>query len=148
MLQLLNVNWLAILVSGIAVMVVGFVWYTVFGTAWAGYTGWTREKVAKLPQNEMVTSYVTTFISALVMIFVLANILKLLPAAGLGSALFGALLVWIGFTAAPAVSSFAFEHRPWGLLLIITGNTLVSLLERRNSQLLEMISVDIVLGAQ
>lgn len=125
--QMMNVNWLAILVCGIALMVVGFVWYTVFAKPWAAYTGWTREKVAKIPQNEMITSYVITFITALVMVFVLANFLKLLPAADVGSALLGATVVWIGFTAAPAISNFAFERRPWGLFLIVCGNTLVSL---------------------
>jgi Protein of unknown function (DUF1761) len=126
--QMLNVNWLAIIVSALAFMVVGFIWYTVFATAWAGYTGWTREKVAKLPKNELTMSYVLAFVTALISAFVLANFLKLLPAQDLGSALMGAILVWLGFTAAPGISSFAFEHRPWGLFPIIYGNTLVSFL--------------------
>jgi Trk-type K+ transport system membrane component len=126
--QMMNVNWLAILVCGIALMVVGFIWYTVFAKQWSDYTGWTREKISKIPQNQMTTSYVITFVTALVMVFVLANFLKLLPSSDLGSALLGAIMVWIGFTAAPGISNFAFERRPWGLLAIISGNTLVSLL--------------------
>jgi Protein of unknown function (DUF1761) len=73
-------------------------------------------------------SYVLAFVTALISAFVLANFLKLLPAQDLGSALLGAILVWLGFTAAPGISSFAFEHRPWGLFPIIYGNTLVSFL--------------------
>src|SRR5262249_21076316 len=126
--QMMNVNWLAVLACGVALMVVGFVWYTVFADQWAAYTGWTRAKVAKLPQNELTVSYVITFVTALVMSFVLANFLKLLAAPDLGTALIGALTVWVGFTAAPAISNFAFERRPWGLFGIVYGNTLVSLL--------------------
>ncbi len=126
--QMFNVNWLAVLVSAIGFMVVGFVWYTALAGPWSSYTGWTREKIAKLPQNEMITSYVLAFLTALVTSFVLANFLKLLPGQDVGSALIGAVVLWLGFNLAPAVSSFAFEHRPWGLLPIITGNTLVSML--------------------
>ena len=127
-LLLPNVNWLAVFVSAIGFMVVGFVWYTVFATQWAHYTGWTRAKVAKLPQSEMITSYVLAFVTALVTSFILANVLKLLPEQNMVGGLIGAAAVWLGFNLAPAVSSFAFEHRPWGLLPIVTGNTLVSLL--------------------
>jgi hypothetical protein len=123
-----NINWLAVLVSGIVFMVVGFVWYSVFGTQWSGYTGWTREKIAQVPQNQMITSYVVTFITALVTSFVLANFLKLANAADIPAGLMGAFVVWLGFTAAPTVSNFAFEHRPWGLWAINFGNTLVSML--------------------
>jgi hypothetical protein len=123
-----NVNWLAVLVSGIVFMVVGFVWYTVLGTQWSGYTGWTREKVAQIPQNQMTTSYIITFITALLTSFVLANTLKLANASDIPSGLLGAFFVWLGFTASPAISNFAFEHRPWGLWAITVGNTLVSML--------------------
>jgi hypothetical protein len=123
-----DVNWLAVLAGDIVFMVVGFVWYSVFGNRWAAYTGWTREKVAQQPQSQMAMSYGLTFVTALVTMFVLANILKLANAADIPSALLGAFFVWLGFTAAPTASSFIFEHRPWGLWLIEFGNTLVSLL--------------------
>jgi hypothetical protein len=126
--EMMNVNWLAVFVSAIAFMAVGFVWYTVFAEQWTGYTGWTRAKIAKIPQNQMVVSYVLTFLTALLTSFVLANFLKLLQSASLGGALLGAVLVWLGFTASPGISNFAFEHRPWGLLAIVVGNTLVSML--------------------
>ena len=126
--EMMNVNWLAVLASAVAFMVVGFIWYTVFAGPWSGYTGWTRDKIAKIPQNQMGVSYGLTFLTALLTSFVLANFLKLLQAGSVGGALLGAVLVWLGFTAAPEISSFAFEHRPWGLLAIVAGNTLVSML--------------------
>lgn len=126
--EMMNVNWLAVVASAVAFMLVGTVWYSVFAKQWAGYTGWTAKKIAKVPQNQMITSYVLAFVTALVTSFVLANFLKLLQAGSVGGALLGAALVWLGFTAAPGVSSFAFERRPWGLLALIVGNTLVSML--------------------
>ena len=126
--QLISVNWLAVLVCGIVLMVIGFVWYSVFGSQWSKYTGWTREKIAQSTQSQMITSYGITFLTALVSVFVLAGILHLTKTTTYPRSLAMAGLVWLGFTAAPAASSTAFERRPWGLWLIVTGNTLVSLL--------------------
>ena len=123
-----HVNWLAVIVSGIVLMVLGFIWYTVFAKQWAAYTGWTREKVQQLPQNQMIMSYGITFISALVQVFVLASILKVIGVTGITTGLGIAGLVWLGFTAAPGVSNFAFEHRPWGLFALVNGLYLVNLL--------------------
>jgi ascorbate-specific PTS system EIIC-type component UlaA len=117
-----------VVVCGIAFMAVGFGWYRIFGGQWSKYTGWTREKVAEVPQNQMVMSYGITFITALVSVFVLAGLLHLTKTTTYPRSLAIAGVVWLGFTAAPALSSTIFEHRPWGLWAIVTGNTLVSLL--------------------
>lgn len=125
---LLKVNWLAVLVCGIALMVVGFIWYTVFAKQWGELSGWTREKVATLPRNEMMMSYGITFVAALVMVTALAMVLRLLPTPGFRGALAAAAVVWTGFTAAPALTNTAFEHRPWKLFLLQHLNHLVGLL--------------------
>jgi len=45
----MEMNWIAILVSGLTTLVVGFIWYhpKVFGTAWMKETGLTEEVLAK-----------------------------------------------------------------------------------------------------
>ena len=126
--QMLGINWLAVVVCGIAVMGVGFVWYTIFAKPWSELSGWTREKIAQLPQSQMATSYGLTFLTALFSAFVLAGVLHLTKTTTIPRALAIAGVVWAGFTAAPVASNFAFEHRPWRLWMITTGNTLVSLL--------------------
>ncbi len=125
---MLTVNWLAVLVCGIVLMVVGFVWYTALGSQWAKYTGWTREKVAQQPRNQMIMSYVITFITALVIAWGLAGILKLANITTISRALALAAVAWAAFAAAPGVSNFAFERRPWGLFLVIYLDHLVGFL--------------------
>jgi hypothetical protein len=126
--QMLSVNWLAILACGVALMVIGFIWYTVFANRWAAYSGWTREKVAALPRNQIMMSYGITFIAGLVMVFVLAGVLHLTKTTTFPRALAIAGIVWAGFTAAPTITNFSFERRPWGMFLLTYVNHLLGLL--------------------
>jgi hypothetical protein len=126
--HLMSVNWLAVLVSGIAFMVLGFIWYTVFGKQWSAYTGWTREKTQALPKNDMMMSYGITFISALLQAWVLAALFRSMEVTEIKTALAVAATVWVGFTAAPALGNYAFEHRPWGLFLLNNALYLINLL--------------------
>jgi hypothetical protein len=126
--QLLSVNWLAVLVSSIVFMVLGFIWYTALGKQWAAYTGWTREKVQQLPRNDMMISYGLTFVSAFLQAWVLAAIFRAMQVTEIKTALAVAAVVWVGFTAAPAVGNYAFEHRPWGLFAINNALYLINLL--------------------
>ncbi len=130
-----SVNWLAILISGIVFMVIGFLWYSViFGKQYAAFTGMTPEKMREQPQNQMIVSYVVTFITALVQAWALAVLLKLVGVTAvtdttpIRTALALAGFVWLGFIAAPSISNFIFERRPWGLWAIINGLYLVNLL--------------------
>src|SRR5579859_350342 len=132
--DMLQVKFLAVLIGAVVLMVLGFIWYTIFAKQWSAYTGWTREKVQQQPQNQMIMSYVVTFISALVQVWVLAGLFNLIGVTDvtdttpIRTALGLAGLVWVGFVAAPSISSFIFEHRPWGLWAIINGLYLVNLL--------------------
>ena len=131
--DMLQVKFLAVLIAAVVLMVLGFIWYTVFAKQWSAYTGWTREKVQQQPQSQMMMSYGLTFVSAFVQAWVLAglfNVIGITSATGVPilTALGLAALVWAGFVAAPSVSNFAFEHRPWGLWAIINGLYLVNLL--------------------
>ncbi len=63
---MLGVSWLAVLVCAVVLMVVGFVWYTVFANRWSAYTGWSREKAAQGPRNQMILNYVITFVAGFI----------------------------------------------------------------------------------
>ena len=126
--ELLSVNWLAVVACGVVLMIIGFAWYTLFAKPWSELSGWTREKVAQVPQNQMMMSYGITFLTALLTVFVLAGMLHLTRTTAIPGALALAGVVWAGFTAGPTISNFAFERRPWALWAITSGNTLVSLL--------------------
>lgn len=124
-----EVNWLAILVCGIAAMVVGFVWYgPLFSKKWSELTGWTQEKIAALPRSNMITSYGGTFVLALVSFWVLANLLNIAQVQDVGTGLMFAFFVWLGFVATSFGSGYLFEHKPLMLFVINAGYNLVNLL--------------------
>lgn len=96
----LEVNYLAVLVAGVAAMVTGFLWYgALFGKAWAREMGWgelTPEQNQKL-QEGAKTAYPQQFVGALIMAYVFAHVLSAFEASTIGDALMGAFWVWLGF---------------------------------------------------
>ena len=117
-----GLNILAILASGIASLILGFVWYgPLFGKAWAGYTGWTEEKIKTIPGSRMARTYILTFFAALVSAFVLSTLSRALGASGAVDGLILGLVTGIGIAAMGFATTFLFEHKPLGLWLIVAG---------------------------
>jgi hypothetical protein len=65
----MEMNWIAIFVSALTTLVVGFVWYhpKVFGTAWMKETGLTQEELAK---GNMLKIFGLTYIFSLFIIMI------------------------------------------------------------------------------
>jgi hypothetical protein len=65
----MEMNWIAILVSALATLVVGFVWYhpKVFGTVWMKETGLTEEILAK---GNMLKIFGLTFVFSLFLVMI------------------------------------------------------------------------------
>ncbi|PZX93748.1 DUF1761 domain-containing protein [Flavobacterium aquariorum] len=65
----MEMNWIAIFVSALATLVVGFVWYNpkVFGTVWMKETGLTQEELQK---GNMLKIFGLTYIFSLLIVFV------------------------------------------------------------------------------
>ncbi|MBM3311080.1 MAG: DUF1761 domain-containing protein [Candidatus Aminicenantes bacterium] len=123
-----GLNVLSILVCGAVSLVLGFLWYgPLFGKAWAGYTGWTEEKVKTIPGSRMAMTYALTFLAALVSAYVLA---VLSPAVGASTAADGLVLglaAGVGFVAMAFGTTHLFEHKPLRLWLIVAGYEIVYL---------------------
>ncbi|OGD31197.1 MAG: hypothetical protein A2V45_05155 [Candidatus Aminicenantes bacterium RBG_19FT_COMBO_58_17] len=121
-LNFVGFNFLAILASGLVSLVIGFIWYgPLFGKAWAGYTGWTEEKVKAIPPVRMARTYILTFAAALVTALILAFLARSLAASGIGDGLVLGLGTGIGFAAMAFATTHLFEHKPVGLWLIVSG---------------------------
>lgn len=121
-----HINLWAILVCGVASLVIGFIWYgPLFGKVWAGYTGWTEEKVKAISSSRMARTYILTFAAALVTAFVLDIFAWALGSSGLKAGLFLGLLTGVGFSAMAFATTHLFEHKPVGLWLIVSGYQLV-----------------------
>jgi hypothetical protein len=127
------INYVAVLVAGVASMIVGFLWYSpaLFGKKWAILKGYTDESL-KAAQAGMGKWYGVSFVLSLLMAYMLAHVMffsdnffhKGLLAVGWTSALF----MWLGFVMPVQVTQQIFGERKWKLFAIDTGYQLVSLL--------------------
>jgi len=121
-------NILAVIASGVWSLVLGFIWYgPLFGKPWAGFTGWTEEKVKAVPGGRMALSYVLTFLAAVAQAVVLTLFVRAAGVAAWSDGLWTGLLAGIGFVALGFATSYLFEHKPTALWLIVSGYEVVYL---------------------
>jgi hypothetical protein len=115
-----SINYLAVVVSALVLMVLGGMWYAppVFGTAWMRLIG---KKPEELQKGALPQAYAMMFISALVLSFALAHVLRWAAATTALSGVKVALAVWIGFVLTTNSGSFIFEGRPAALYWLNTG---------------------------
>jgi hypothetical protein len=94
------INYWAILLAGVANMVIGFLWYgPILGKTWATEMGWgkmTPEQVNEMKKKANLL-YPQAFIGALLTAYVFTHVLQAFGSASISSALFGALMMWLGF---------------------------------------------------
>ena len=126
------VNYFAVLLSGVASMIVGFVWYgPLFGKQWGKLVGFTPSKTLAAKKN-MTQTNLMMFISSVVTAYVLFHFIWYAAPGSL--TLFIALktATWagLGFIAPVSFSTFIYnpDKKPMSLLLIEVGYQLVSLL--------------------
>lgn len=128
-MHFLGVNLLAVLVSAIATMVVGFLWYSpaLFANPWMKLMGLDpndKEKIAEM-QKSAGPSYFMSLIASLLAAFVLG---KLIAVAGFSSAVDGikiGLVVWLGFVTTVQFTNALFMRQKNRLYMINTGYQLV-----------------------
>lgn len=122
-----EVNYVAVLVAGLASYAVGFLWYSdmLFGKAWRKYTGMKESDIEK---GGMMKPMLLGFAGTLVMMFVFANVINLMGAVDFSEALTYAFWVWFGFIATAHFSSWVWSGKSFNLFLIESLNTLVGLM--------------------
>jgi len=120
-----TVNYLAVLVAGIAAMAIGFTWYhpKVFGSAWMREAGISPEG-----GETMTRSMAIGFLAALVTAYVLAQFAVIGGAATYLDAIVLAFWVWLGFQVTLMVGSVIWEKKSWTYFLINGSHQLVSLI--------------------
>lgn len=126
-------NYLAVLLAGIASMTVGFFWYSRvgFGKPWMQLKGYT-ETTLKAAQAKMGKLYALSFIMSLLMAYMLAHVTYLSNAffdqGVLHAALSSAFFLWLGFVLPVQVTNQIFSDQKWKLLAIDTGYQLAAML--------------------
>ncbi len=124
------VNYLAVLVSAVASMVIGSIWYgPLFGKKFMramGMDQWTPEKQAEM-KKKMGMSYFGQFVASCVMFYVLAWVMNGFGYMTVNGGLLTACVMWVGF-----VVPVKLGDALWGgkavLFWLGIGNMLVTLL--------------------
>lgn len=122
-----SINWLAVIVSVIASMIIGSIWYhpAVFYKPWLATLGKTWEN---RPQGAMVSMFAFTILAALVEAVALAFVLKNMGATSAGTGIAAGFMIWLGFVAPTNLVNKLFAGQGWKGWLIEAGNHLVYLL--------------------
>lgn len=120
-----SLNWLAILVAGVAYFVLGALWYSkiLFVNPWIRYTGVNmndpnaKKGVARI----MITSVILMIVAAIGVAILekLMGIINAMAGAKLG------LIVGVCFSMTGMSISYLYEKRPLGLHLINAGYNIV-----------------------
>jgi len=105
----MHVNLVAVLVSAIAGMVVGGIWYSplLFAKPWMKLAGRKDMK----PGEGAVAGYITAFVGTLIMAYVLAHFIGYVSATTIWSGAVTGLWVWLGFTGTAFLTTYTFANR-------------------------------------
>jgi hypothetical protein len=120
-IDLSEINYLAVVVAGVAHMAIGLVWFSrrVFGPAWIAYT-----------HQELTPARAWLPVAAIghvAIAFVLAVLFQLAGVTTILGGLVIAWLAWAGFVVTLEIGELVWEKIPVGLFLIRIGNHFVAL---------------------
>lgn len=112
----LGVNYLAVLASAIAAVVIGFLYYgaTGFRARWLAMVGRTVAPDERPAPASIVVGIVVAFVNA----WGLAVLARTVGATSAGDAILLGLFVWLAFMATLAAATVSFEERPWALWVL------------------------------
>ncbi|HLC35463.1 MAG TPA: DUF1761 domain-containing protein [Anaerolineales bacterium] len=126
MFGLPTINWLAVLVTGVVYMAIGFIWYSMraFGGPWSRLIGISEEDLRKGAKPLL---YLGTFALALVGGTALAVVVRSVGATTVLGGFKAGLLVAVGFVLTTFGSEYIFSRRPFKLYLITAGYQAVAI---------------------
>lgn len=128
-MQFHHINLLAVLVAGIATMVVGFLWYSplLFAKPWMREMGYDPNDKAGVEEMRKGAgpAYAGSFVAGLVSAFVLALLLHWMRADSVRVGLNTGFHVWLGFVATVQFTGALFTKQSMKLFTINTGYQLV-----------------------
>lgn len=121
-----DVNYLAVVLGGIAAQPLGALWYSkLFGAMWMRRRGYTAADI----QGGGSAGYVVGFIASLVVAYTLARLVDMVGADSVGDCIAIAAFVWAGFAATVQATQIAFSPKatsPAALFAIEGGYQLAS----------------------
>jgi surface polysaccharide O-acyltransferase-like enzyme len=126
-----HVNYLAVLVAGVVIFILGGLWYSpaLFAKKWTALMGKTEaEMKAAAASASIPAMYAVAFLCSLVIAWALAIVIGHFGHPSLVKGLKVAGLCWLGFAATTSFATGLFSMTPKPLWLINSGYNLVSFL--------------------
>ncbi|HKM47910.1 MAG TPA: DUF1761 domain-containing protein [Terriglobales bacterium] len=124
-----GINPWAVLVSALAAMVIGFLWYSpiLFANPWMRLMGFDPNDKAKIAEMQKGAGkiYGLAFVASLVSAVVLAKIIAVTSVVSIPYGMKVGFAVWLGFVTTVQLTGALFGKQPTKLYLINTGYQLV-----------------------
>jgi len=119
----LGVNYLAVVVATVVVLVIGFIWYSprVFGNRWMAYLGTTQAQLGNPGPTGMLVGVVASLINA----WALAVLALNLGGKSVTDGVLLGVLAWLGFMATITAAQISFEKKSWGLWVLNNAHNLL-----------------------
>jgi len=128
-MELHHLNFLAILASAVATMILGFIWYSplFFAKPWTREMGYDLSDKAKMDEMRKGAgaAYGGSFVASLISAFTLALFFHAMHAGGLHFGIMGGFHAWLGFVATVQFTGALFAKQSMKLFAINTGYQLV-----------------------
>jgi hypothetical protein len=119
-----EVNWIAIVVSAVAVLIVSAIYYV----ALSGPLSRLSDAYANTGERPAAWTFAVELVRGLVVATVVAGLAVLIDVTDIGGAILLGLALWIGFPVVLLVGSVVHERVPAALAAIHTGDWLLKLL--------------------
>ena len=116
-----EVNYWAVLASGVGAMVLGAIWYNVFSKPWLKGVGLTEAKVSKGSN----LTYLWSFLAMLVIAYVLAHAVSVFEADSVTEGLMAGGWAWLGFSATTVAINYLYQQKSLKLFAIDAGYLLL-----------------------
>ena len=113
MLELGNLNYVAIIVATLTNVILGAWWYSPagMGKKWSKMTG---VDMMKSPKQETQRAIMAVFVGAIIQALVLAVVIKSLDASTALQGVKVGFTLWAGFVAATSIGDALYSRRGWG----------------------------------
>jgi hypothetical protein len=125
-----DINWLAVILAGIAGAAVSYFWFSkyLFRDRWLRLSGLTLDRMEKGTPAAAAITGVVSLLTAYVVAYVAGLIEGYSGEGDMVSALGSAFWLWFGIAAASVIVHDAFDQRPIQKTAIAVGERLVTLM--------------------
>ena len=110
-------------------MALGALWYgPLFGKVWITLSGINQQQIDASKKSGMGKRYAVSFAGALIMSFVIANIIGFHPTGELLPILMTLFWIWLGFIVPVTLGSVLWEQKSWKLWALNNAYQLIAIL--------------------